>query len=847
MTLLHAPALARQVDVGAPAENATIPAGHLTDDHIAIVMRTLIDDLYRRQMPDHSWEPAEWSDADGPASQKGGYTALATLALLQAGESYQQPKLRAAIEHLQTLELTGTYAVALRTHVWAKLPPAFNDELKRDAEWLMQGFSTRSAGWDYTQKPYTQYADNSLRQYAALALWEASKRGVEINPDFWHALEKTFIDEQQPDGGWNYRDNGDAAFGSMTTAGLATLFITQDELHASDDRTLRTREIPSHQLAIERGLDWMRARFSPTKNPGRGSYYFFYYLYGVERVGLASGYKTFGEHEWFREGAAELIRQIGTWSGDQSAFTINEELRGADGTFDGAVRLRHLAFSLLFLSRGRTPVAIEKARFQPGRWNNRPRDVANIARHLGTQTESELPWQIVTLEGHDGHDDHDDHDDENSGGAGDAFSAPILYLASDAALPAIQDNSTAIRAYITDATAFHADHRAGKIPLDQPPMVRPSIPFLDRLGAHIEAGGFVFAVSEGPRREFAQSMEDAGRFLFPTCEWRTLPRDHWAYDLHAPVRGRIELRGLSNGVRELMILAPKGDLPGLFQDRAERKTNHLDLMMNVYMYASEFNRPRVRLRAPVDVSATARANVPASVDGAAITIGRAVYAGNWNPEPGVDAALEALGAVLAAPIKVVQIPLPKLAEMAPPPRLLVISGVDAVTLSDEECEALLAFARSGGRVVVETVGGTGAFARELEAQLVGMTGNVVQPIRRHPIVERDRRAAAVDVQTDAHSDEHSDLQSNAGSDDALRTTLQVEYRDFTFRHLGERDTTPRLRGMTVAGDIRIIFSREDLSHALLDRPAWFISGYTTTSARALWRALIDARGSVATE
>ncbi|MCA9296634.1 MAG: hypothetical protein KC983_08950, partial [Phycisphaerales bacterium] len=118
-TVRPTPARAQQAEEnGALAADAVIAADQLTDAHIAIVMRALIDDLYRRQMPDHSWEPAEWSDADGPASQRGGYTALAALALLQAGESYQQPKLRAAIEALREFELTGTYAVALRTHVW---------------------------------------------------------------------------------------------------------------------------------------------------------------------------------------------------------------------------------------------------------------------------------------------------------------------------------------------------------------------------------------------------------------------------------------------------------------------------------------------------------------------------------------------------------------------------------------------------------------------------------------------------------------------------------------------------------------------------------------------------------
>ncbi|MEE8156290.1 MAG: hypothetical protein V3T53_15155, partial [Phycisphaerales bacterium] len=48
-----------------------------------------------------------------------------------------------------------------------------------------------------------------------------------------------------------------------------------------------------------------------------------------------------------------------------------------------------------------------------------------------------------------------------------------------------------------------------------------------------------------------------------------------------------------------------------------------------------------------------------------------------------------------------------------------------------------------------------------------------------------------------------------------------------------RETTPRLRGMIIDGQPRVLFSREDISHALLDQPCWGIAGYTPNSARRL--------------
>ena len=68
-----------------------------------------------------------------------------------------------------------------------------------------------------------------------------------------------------------------------------------------------------------------------------------------------------------------------------------------------------------------------------------------------------------------------------------------------------------------------------------------------------------------------------------------------------------------------------------------------------------------------------------------------------------------------------------------------------------------------------------------------------------------------------------------GADDLSR----VEYRPYSFQTFGSRETTPRLRGSAVNGSVRMLFSREDLSHALLDQPRWGISGYAPGSARRL--------------
>ena len=60
--------------------------------------------------------------------------------------------------------------------------------------------------------------------------------------------------------------------------------------------------------------------------------------------------------------------------------------------------------SLLFLSHGSAPLVMNKLDYSEAgkypedmHWNQRPRDVANIARWIGRETERELNWQTVNL------------------------------------------------------------------------------------------------------------------------------------------------------------------------------------------------------------------------------------------------------------------------------------------------------------------------------------------------------------------------------------------------------------------------------------------------------------------
>src|SRR5207248_5577381 len=173
-------------------------------------------------------------------------------------------------------------------------------------------------------------------------------------------------------GSWNYvfgRDNY-APTPGMTAAGVATLFITQDYLHAGDGLNCAGNV---HNPAIDRGMNWLAGNFSRVASDE--SYkraYPFSTLYAIERIGVAAGTKYFGDVDWYQKGADYLVKQQRSDGGYTAEF---EGLKTAS-----------TCLALLFLARGSAPVVMNKLDYSGGNteqhWNQRPRDVANVSRWI---------------------------------------------------------------------------------------------------------------------------------------------------------------------------------------------------------------------------------------------------------------------------------------------------------------------------------------------------------------------------------------------------------------------------------------------------------------------------------
>lgn len=209
--------------------------------------------------------------------------------------------------------------------------------------------------------------DLSNAQYGTLGAWALSDAAVEVPTDYWKVADRFWRLTQQSSGGWAYNPNQGNPRLSMTVAGLASLFITSEMV----DTQIRLEPRPDKE--IERGIAWLDANFQASSDG--------YAMYGVERVGLASGIKFFGTKDWYAEGARTIIRA--------------QKEDGSIGQTHGSAVV-NTAYCLLFLARGRNPVVFNKLEYA-GPWNARPRDAANITEWMSKSFERPINWQVVNM------------------------------------------------------------------------------------------------------------------------------------------------------------------------------------------------------------------------------------------------------------------------------------------------------------------------------------------------------------------------------------------------------------------------------------------------------------------
>jgi hypothetical protein len=525
-----------------------------------------------------------WPEVDDDA--RTGTTSLVTLALLTAGESPDSPPIRRALEHLRKFDartLDSVYAVSLQTMVFAAAKPK-EDILRITANvaWLEEaqikpGDRTQWPGsWSYKMSKLRP-GDNSNSQYALLGLNAAAEVGVPVKPEVWNLARQYWEKYQFRDGSWGYTpDANGGSTGSMTCAGISSLIISglkriQGQEVLVGDRIENCGNATAN-IPLQRGIDWMARHFQVGQNINAGQQWKYYYLYGLERAGRLSGVRFFGNNDWYRAGAEELVH-------DQDKL---------EGFWVGAqyerYRVISTSFALLFLAKGRAPVLINKLRHGPGRdWNNDIDDVRNLVGLVSRDWNHLLTWQVV---------------DPDSASIQDMLQAPIVYFNGH------------------EPPVFTEDGKRN-------------------LKEFVQQGGFIFAEACCGRKEFDAGFRALMKELFPEPdqELHALSEDHAVWRAKWPLNPDVHpLWGIEQGCRTVVIYSP--DDLSCYWNQMEARPDHPRVIksqrvgQNIIDYATGRELPADKLSTP-DVKEFK--NEPPKRG--ALRIAKLRHAGEWNIAP----------------------------------------------------------------------------------------------------------------------------------------------------------------------------------------------------------------------
>lgn len=742
------------------------------------MIRDLSNLIYDSRTGVH-WDETE-TDPTGADRVFGGNTALAVYALLAAGESPDNPKLKPAIDWLRKAKVHGTYVIGIRLNVYSYLPHnVVRAEAAQDQQFLFKAMipaidpedKTPAEGhglYDYLEK-FTAYdhIDHSVSQYAVLGMWAAEQIGLTVPEAYWRSVEQAWLRHQNKDGGWDYSGSGnnEGSTGTMSAAGVSTLFITQDYLR----RRAPVRGAPPDQATtepIDRGIQFMAKRLET----GMGDVTP-YELFGIERVGIASGLKTIGKMDWYDAGLRAIVQKY--FSGGR----LGEKQVVADSLYDAC-------FCLLFLARGQKPFLVNKLRYD-GPWNAHPRDAANLTRWYGKRIESELLWQILNIDT----DPLEMHD------------APVMLLSGAGQITFTNQQKASLKQFMED-------------------------------------GGLLVASANGQDAEFTDSMKRMLAEFFPRHSLRPLPADHLAMSSVQKPAKPVQIMGLSNGIRELCLILHEGDSPRDWaMMRQKERPESFEVAANILAYATDKGRFRVRgdgHAVAIDPEIKAKRKA---------TLARIQHGGNWNPEPGGWRRISALlhnQNSLSLAIEPMPLGQGKLVGH----KFAHWTGAEPFVLSDKELADLRAFIARGGTLIVDAAGGNEDFARSVERDLPRLvTGAQWEQVPADDPIFADTKPKALPHTKIFETDEPPPkgdkvLPRSVNHQDG---PLPVEYRRFA-RTGTVAPTDLDIRGLKVGRRWVVLFSPHDLSAGLVGQNIDGIKGYApTTATEIVRRVLVNAK------
>lgn len=774
--------LAATCQLGARTGLAQAPKEPLTAEKVRKAIKRGVDNLKKSQKSDGTWSAV--------SGYEGGSTALIVLALLTAGEKPSSPQIQKAIKVIMAIPRSKTYEVSLRVMALSAADPTrqrYRATIQGDIKWLLEG-QTAAGGWNYTGKGGSK-GDGSNSQFALLALSEASKYNLVIPNENWQRAKSYWFGlYSTKSGGFGY-SNGESPLGSMTCAGIASLIIIRENLFnlnalANGDNAICCGggAVDDIQPKLDKAFQWLADRFTIKGNPtGKNtqSRNRFYYLYALERAGRFSGRRFLGPHDWYRVGAADLVknqRASGAWAASN---------RGRASFGEGKETIT-TAFALLFLSKGKRPVVLGKYDHGVTDWDQHPQGIHYLTRSIEkdwSRIEKDfnlkLNWQTVRAK---------------DATTNDLFETPVLFMSGRQAIGLDAEQKKTLKEYI-------------------------------------ENGGFLFAEACqgdgcGDNAPYDTAFRELMIELFPDSQLEPLAADHaiWKQQYKIGPSRTWPLLGLQACCRTSVVYCPANlscywalNRPGIQQipganPRLLQKIEYCKQVgSNVVAYATGRELKERLDTTVIDKRATS------------VLSDRALVLPKLSHNGGADDAPNAWGKILkelslsaGLEVKTEKKMIPADLESLADHPFVFMHGRNKFSFTEEERTAIRKYLELGGFIFADSICASKAFADSFRLEMAEILGpGKLGPIQEnHQIWTSDKYGAPIENLVLRIKDENGEFKEDSDS------------------------KAPRMEGINLDDRLVVLFSPYDLSCALENKSVSDCSGYTRKHATLIARKIV---------
>jgi hypothetical protein len=516
-----------------------------------------------------------WNDKIGAFNHPGGASCLAMLALLNAGVPTDDPCIKHGLKYLRGLDRPTTYVRSLQTMVYVRAgQPEDQGRIQANVDHLLRiqvrDGRGRLEGWSYDHpgNPGAR-TDNSNTHYAVMALHTARAAGAKIKREVWEGIREFYLRAQNDDGGWGYTVDThgpfrkDASTLTMTIAGLSGLLISGMELNEGREKiradgTAADCGVYKENEPVKRALSWI-------SSPRLDRFQFdlpqrtFYNIHGLERAGRLSGMRFFHSHDWYHEGCEFLLKR--------KRMDPNGGWYWSEGGVWDSWPIVSTSFSLLFLSKGRTPVLLTKLVHGVPRspddsdWNSDRNDCRHLVAFAGRELFKRQPvtWQSFDILNAVKRLPKEDEAEV----ASDLLESPVVYITGH------------------------------KSPDKRITAVEKAV-----LKAYVAGGGVILAEACCGSKAFDKGFHALCKELWPASPLKDLPKNHPVWKAPFPLApGAIKLKGFQLGGKTAVIYSPE-DLSCLWEaDRRDTPAGvqAFRLGTNILAYAAGKEAPRPRL------------------------------------------------------------------------------------------------------------------------------------------------------------------------------------------------------------------------------------------------------------